>query len=54
MDQIPDPQGAFSKEAPLSSISAANTEIAAVFSHQLKAVRGTYLQISAEKKAKIG
>jgi len=43
-----------SKEVPSFSISAANTEIAAVTSAAgTKAVRGTYLKISAEKKAEI-
>ena len=54
--KLPDPQGALSKEVPSSSISAANTEIAAVFQPSAagaKAVRGTYLKISAEKKAEI-
>ncbi len=55
--KLPDPQGALSKEIPLSSISAANTEVAAVLQPSaagVKAIRGTYLKISAEKKAKIG
>ena len=55
--KLPDPQGALSKEVPSSSISAANTEIVAVLqpsAASAKAVRGTYLKISAEKKAKIG
>ena len=55
--KLPDPQGALSKEAPSSSISAASTEIAAVLQPSAagaKAVRGTYLKISAEKKAEIG
>ena len=43
-------KGVLLKEIPLSSISTSKL----YFSHQLKAVRGTYLQISAEKKAKIG
>ena len=45
------------KEVPSSSISAANTEIAAVLQPSAtgtKAVRGMYLKISAEKKAEIG
>ena len=55
--ELPDPQQALSKEVPSSSISAANTEIAAVLQPSAagtKAVRGTYLKISAEKKAEIG
>ena len=55
--KLPDPQGALTKEVPSSSISAANTEIAAVLQPSAagaKAVRGTYLRISAEKKAEIG
>ena len=55
--KLPDPQGALMKEVPSSLISAANTEIAAVLQASAagtKAVRGTYLKISAEKKAKIG
>ena len=54
--KLPDPQGALSKEVPLSSISAANTEIAAVLQRSavgVKVVSGTYLKISAEKKAEI-
>ena len=54
---LPDPQGALSKEVPSSLKSATNTEIAAVLqplAAGAKAVRGTYLKISAEKKAKIG
>ncbi len=56
---VPDPQGALSKEVhvPSSSISAANTEVAAVLQPSaagVKAVRGTYLKIGAEKKAEIG
>ena len=54
---LPDPQGALSKEVPLCSISAANMEIAAVLQPSAagaKAVRGMYLKISAEKKAEIG
>ena len=54
--KLPDPQGALSKEVP-SSISAANTEIAAVLQLSAagtKVVRGTYLKISAEMKAEIG
>ena len=52
--KLPDPQGALSKEVPWSLISAANMEIAAVLQPSAagaKAVRGTYLKISAEKKA---
>ncbi len=55
--KLPDPQGVLSKEVPSSSISAANTEVAAVLQPSaagVKAVRGTYLKISAEKKAEIG
>ena len=55
--KLTDPQGVLSKEVPSSSISAANTEITAVLQPSAtgaKAVRGTYLKISAEKKAKIG
>jgi len=55
--KLPDPQGALTKEVPSPLISAANTEIAAVLqalAAGTKAVRGTYLKISAEKKAKIG
>jgi len=55
--KLPDPQRALLKEVPTSSISAANTEIAAVLQPSAtgaKAVRGTYLKISAEKKAEIG
>ena len=54
--KLTDPQGVLSKEVPSSSISAANTEITAVLQPSAtgaKAVRGTYLKISAEKKAKI-
>ena len=54
---LPDPQGALSKEVPSSSISAANMEIAAVLQPSAagtKGVRGTYLKISPEKKAEIG
>jgi len=53
----PDPQGALLKEVPSSSISTANTEIAAVLqpsAASVKVVRGTYLKISAENKAEIG
>ena len=52
--KLPDPQRALSKEVPSSSITAANMEIAAVLqpsATRTKAVRGTYLKISAEKKA---
>ncbi len=52
-----DLQGTLSKQVPSSSISAANTEVAAVLQPSaagVKAVRGTYLKISAEKKAEIG
>jgi len=45
------------KEVHSSSISAANTEIATVLQPSaaaVKVVRGTYLKISAEKKAEIG
>ena len=55
--KLPDPQGALTKEVPSSSISAANTEIATVLQPSAagaKAVKGTYLKISAEKKAEIG
>ena len=55
--KLTDPQGVLSKEVPSSSISAANTEITAVLQPSAtgaKAVRGTYLKISTEKKAKIG
>jgi len=55
--KLPDPQGVLTKEVPSSSISAANTEIAAVLQASAagaKAVKGTYFKISAEKKAKIG
>ena len=55
--KLPDPQGALSKEVPSSLISAAITEIAAVLQPSVasvKAVRGLYLKISAEKKAEIG
>ena len=55
--KLTDPRGVLSKEVPSSSISAANTEITAVLQPSAtgaKAVRGTYLKISAEKKAKIG
>jgi len=54
---VPDPQGALSKEAPSSLISAANTEIAALLQRSAastKAVKGKYLKISAENKADIG
>ena len=46
-----------SKEVPSSSISTANTEIAAILQPSVagaKAVRGTYLKISVEKKAELG
>ena len=42
--KLPDPQGALSKEVPLSSISTANTEIATVLQPSAagaEAVRGT-------------
>ena len=55
--KLPDPQGALTKEVPSSLISAANTEIATVLQPSAagaKAVKGTYLKISAEKKAEIG
>ena len=55
--KLPDPQGALSKEVPLSSISTANTEIATVLQPSaagVKVVRGTYLKINAENKAEIG
>ena len=54
---LPDPQGELSKEVPSSSISAANAEVAAVQSSAVGAkagCRGTYLKMSAEKKAEIG
>ena len=44
---LPDPQGAFLKEVPSSSTSAANTEIAAVLqplAAGVKGVRGMYLK----------
>ena len=56
-NNLPDPQGAPSKEAPSSSIYAANTAIAAVLQPSAagtKADRKTYLKISAEKKAEFG
>ena len=55
--KLPDPQEVLSKEVSSSSISAANTEIAAVLQPSAagtKVVRGTYLKISAEKKPEIG
>ena len=55
--KLPDPQRALSKEVPSSSISTANAEIAAVLQASAagaKVVRGTYLKLSAEKKAEIG
>ena len=55
--KLPDPQGVHSKQVPSSSISTANMEIAAVLqlsADGTKAIRGTYLKISAEKKVKIG
>jgi len=50
-------QEVLSKEVPSSLISTANMEIAAVIQPSAagtKVVRGTYLKISAEKKAEIG
>ena len=55
--KLPDPRRALLKEVPSSLISAANTEIATVLQPSAagaKAVRGTYLKISAEKKAEVG
>ena len=53
---LPDSQGAHSKEVLSSMTSTANTEMAAVLQPSAdgtKTVRGTYLKISAEKKVEI-
>ena len=56
--KLPDPQGALSKEVPSPRLRypQQTRKLQLYFSHQLpavKAVRGTYLKISAEKEAEI-
>lgn len=51
---LPDPQGVLPKEVPSHAISAANSEVAVLHPSASKKVRGTYLKMSAEKKAKTG